>query len=182
MKLQEPAQTALKAVTIIITVSFLAGCVSTSDSASLVTSAKASISTNDRYAAVVDKSFTVPAVPAGALKQRYVRQLVRDPTGQVPGTVVVDPANRFLYLIQENGEALRYGVGVGREGMAWSGTAIVGTKREWPHWTPTPDMIRREPKKYSKLAKGMDGGTSNPLGARALYQEREGYLVQNTRY
>ncbi|WP_454001790.1 L,D-transpeptidase [Afipia felis] len=98
-----------------------------------------------------------------------MRQYVDDPTGQSPGTIVVDPANHYLYLVQQGGKALRYGVGVGRAGMAWSGTANVAYKREWPSWTPTKNMIARDPKTYSKWAKGMDGGEANPLGARALY-------------
>jgi lipoprotein-anchoring transpeptidase ErfK/SrfK len=69
---------------------------------------------------------------------------------------------------------MRYGVGVGREGLAFTGTAEIGGKAEWPHWTPTPDMIKREPKRYAKWAGGMDGGTDNPLGARALYLFKEG--------
>lgn len=97
------------------------------------------------------------------------KQIVRYTTKESPGTVIVDPANRFLYLVLEGGKALRYGVGVGREGMAWSGTADVALKREWPRWTPTRNMIAREPEKYTKWSGGMDGGPDNPLGARALY-------------
>lgn len=100
---------------------------------------------------------------------QYRRQLVDDPTGAAPGTVVVDPAHRYLYLVQEGGTALRYGVGVGKAGMEWSGSARVAFKREWPRWTPTGDMIARDPKRYAPWAKGMDGGEGNPLGARALY-------------
>ena len=123
---------------------------------------------------VSDGAYTVAPVPGGDLKIRYMRQLVDDPTGQPAGTVVVDPKNRFLYLVQEGGKALRYGVGVGKEGMAWSGTANVAMKREWPRWTPTKDMIAREPDKYVKWARGMEGGTQNPLGARALYLFKNG--------
>jgi len=106
--------------------------------------------------------------PAGPPTQ-YRRQLVDDPTGAAPGTVVVDPASRYLYLVQEGGKALRYGVGVGKAGMEWSGEAKVAFKREWPRWTPTSDMIARDPGRYGRWANGMDGGVSNPLGARALY-------------
>ncbi|MDQ0357656.1 lipoprotein-anchoring transpeptidase ErfK/SrfK [Rhodoplanes tepidamans] len=127
-----------------------------------------------RYAAVTTEPFVVPAVEPDALKPRYMRRLVDDPTGEPPGTVVVDPENRFLYLVQEGGKALRYGVGVGREGLAFSGTATVAHKRRWPRWTPTPDMIAREPAKYARWAGGMDGGAENPLGARALYLFRNG--------
>ncbi|MDW6024738.1 L,D-transpeptidase [Mesorhizobium sp. BAC0120] len=123
----------------------------------------------NRYAALTDEPFPVPAVSLSTLKPQYRRQSVEDPTGQPPGTIVVDPANRYLYLVQEGGKALRYGVGVGREGMEWSGTANVGYKRQWPRWTPTRDMIAREPEKYQTWANGMEAGENNPLGARALY-------------
>ena len=152
----------------------LAGCVSDSDIMPTAAAATYVAPADPRYGAVSDGSYTVAAVAAGDLKARYMRQLVDNPTGQPPGTVVVDPQHRFLYLVQENGKALRYGVGVGKAGMAWSGTADVAMKREWPHWTPTNDMIRREPQKYIKWAKGMDGGPDNPLGARALYLFKNG--------
>lgn len=87
---------------------------------------------------------------------------------------MVDPRRRFLYLVQKGEKAIRYGVGVGREGLAFAGTGIVHEKKEWPHWTPTPAMIAREPKRYAKWAQGMDGGVGNPLGARALYLYKGG--------
>ncbi|HEY9214159.1 MAG TPA: L,D-transpeptidase [Ancylobacter sp.] len=127
-----------------------------------------------RYEALVDGGFSVPGVAPADMKARNQRTLVADPTGQPPGTLVVDPKNRFLYLVQENGKALRYGVGVGREGLEFSGTAEVAYKRAWPRWTPTRDMIAREPAKYQKWAGGMEGGETNPLGARALYLFRNG--------
>ena len=123
----------------------------------------------ERYAGVVDDGFRVPPVSLNMLNPQFRRQLVVDPTGEKPGTVVVDPRNHFLYLVQQDGMALRYGVGVGRQGMAWSGTARVAYKRQWPRWTPTQDMIARNPATYAKWADGMDGGENNPLGARALY-------------
>ena len=94
--------------------------------------------------------------------------------GYEPGTVVVDPHNKFLYLIEEPGVARRYGVGVGRAGLAWKGRAEVGRKAKWPRWTPTKNMIRREPHKYAQYADGVPGGPGNPLGARALYLYRNG--------
>lgn len=126
------------------------------------------------YTAMTDAGNKIPGVPRGELQPQFRRQLVDDPTGQRPGTIVVDPKRRFLYLVQENGKALRYGVGVGKDGMAWSGTADVATKREWPNWTPTPNMIAREPHKYKKWVGGMKGGVNNPLGARALYLFKNG--------
>ena len=152
----------------------LAGCVSDSDIMPKAAAATYAPTSDSRYDAVSDGEYTIAAVPARDLKTRYMRQLVDDPTGQSVGTVVVDPKNRFLYLVQEGGKALRYGVGVGKAGMAWSGTANVAMKRKWPSWTPTKHMIAREPDKYVKWARGMDGGTQNPLGARALYLFRNG--------
>lgn len=127
-----------------------------------------------RYGALEDGGYRVPGVPVEEMKERNRRALVDDPTGQAPGTLVVDPENRFLYLVQENGKALRYGVGVGREGLEFSGTGEVAFKRAWPRWTPTRDMIAREPEKYRKWAGGMAGGETNPLGARALYLFKDG--------
>ena len=152
----------------------LAGCVSDADIMPKAAAASYAPMSDPRYGVVSDGAYTVAPVPGGDLKIRYMRQLVDDPTGQPAGTVVVDPKNRFLYLVQEGGKALRYGVGVGKEGMAWSGTANVAMKREWPRWTPTKDMIAREPDKYVKWARGMEGGTQNPLGARALYLFKNG--------
>ena len=104
---------------------------------------------------------------------RYRPQRVRF-AGYKRGTVVVDPRNRFLYLIEGRGYARRYGVGVGRAGLAFQGSATIGWKRKWPSWTPTQNMIRREPQKYAKYANGVPGGPGNPLGARALYLVKNG--------
>ena len=136
----------------------------------------AAVSKNDaqRYAAIEDERFPIEAVAAGDLKKEYVRQVVPFPAAEPPGTIVVDPRRRFLYLVMENGKALRYGVGVGKAGLEFTGTANVGRKAEWPRWTPTSDMIRREPDRYAKWAEGMDGGSSNPLGPRALYLFKDG--------
>jgi lipoprotein-anchoring transpeptidase ErfK/SrfK len=110
----------------------------------------------------------VPAVDVSTIDPALWRQSVAYAGGEQPGTIVVDPAERFLYLVQERGQALRYGVGVGREGLEWSGRARVGRKAAWPRWTPTANMIARDPRN-AEWAGGMDGGLANPLGARALY-------------
>ncbi|MBV6656435.1 MAG: L,D-transpeptidase [Devosiaceae bacterium] len=89
------------------------------------------------------------------------------------GTIVVDVANRFLYHVNSDGTARRYGIGVGRDGFRWAGAATVGRKAEWPTWTPPPAMIRRQPE-LREWAGGMPGGPDNPLGARALYLYRGG--------
>lgn len=100
--------------------------------------------------------------------KQFRRQVVSYETREKPGTIVVDPANRFLYLVMQDGQAMRYGVGVGREGFAWAGRARIRRKAEWPRWTPPASMIKRRPE-LAKYRGGMEGGPDNPLGARALY-------------
>lgn len=90
-------------------------------------------------------------------------------SGYRPGTIVIDPKSKFLYLVESPFSARRYGIAVGKEGLEFKGTATIQTKREWPRWIPTKDMIEREPAHYAKYENGMDGGPGNPLGARALY-------------
>ncbi len=104
----------------------------------------------------------------GRVPRKFRKQVVDYETRERPGTIVVDPANRFLYLVQADGKALRYGVGVGREGFSWAGRARIRRKAEWPTWTPPETMIRRRPE-LAKWRGGMPGGPQNPLGARALY-------------
>ena len=99
---------------------------------------------------------------------RFKPQRVRF-RGYKPGTIVVDPRNHYLYLVETRFTARRYGVGVGRAGLAFKGSAKIGRKAEWPSWTPTKNMIRRNPKRYARYAKGVPGGPGNPLGSRALY-------------
>jgi len=153
----------------------LGACVTTGADPAMPTKApRVAPSDAARYGALTDAGVPIPGVDPDELKPRNVRQLVNDPTGQTPGTLVVDPKNRFLYLVQENGKALRYGVGVGREGLEFTGTARVGAKREWPSWRPTDTMIAREPERYRPWAGGMKGGAENPLGARALYLFKDG--------
>ncbi|MCT8970735.1 L,D-transpeptidase [Microbaculum marinisediminis] len=104
----------------------------------------------------------------GSVAPQYRRRRVSYATKEKPGTIIVDTSERYLYVVEENGKATRYGVGVGRAGFSWSGRARVGRKAEWPTWTPPPQMIRRQPE-LKKYASGMPGGKDNPLGARALY-------------
>ncbi len=127
-----------------------------------------------RYAAPIDEEFPVTPVDVAEMDPQYLRQIVDYSTDQPPGTVVVDTTNRFLYLVQEGGKAMRYGVGVGKEGLEFKGSATINHKKEWPRWTPTQDMIKREPERYAKWATGMEGGATNPLGARALYLFKDG--------
>ncbi|MDU0342360.1 L,D-transpeptidase [Bosea rubneri] len=127
------------------------------------------------YAALDGEPFPVPAVDTSEMDPRFLRQVVPYQTRHLPGTVVVDLAQRHAYLVGENGSALRYGVGVGKEeAFNFRGAALVGRKAQWPRWTPTPNMIRREPDRYGRFAGGLAGGPDNPLGPRALYLYREG--------
>jgi lipoprotein-anchoring transpeptidase ErfK/SrfK len=105
------------------------------------------------------------------LAKKFEPQTVRF-SGYKSGTIVVDPANHYLYLVLSNGKARRYGVGVGKAGLTFKGAATIARKAKWPSWTPTQNMIRREPGKYAKYAGGVPGGPGNPLGARALYLYR----------
>ena len=102
------------------------------------------------------------------LPAKFRRQQVTFGTQEKPGTIIVDPEHRFLYFIESAGQAIRYGVGVGREGFAWSGEAYIGMKRKWPRWVPPEDMVQRDVH-ATEWANGMPGGPKNPLGARALY-------------
>jgi len=108
------------------------------------------------------------------LEPQYVPQQVDIPWSFVPGTIVADPAARFLYFVKEPGIARRYGIGVGKAGMAFRGTAVIGRKAKWRSWRPTDNMIRRNPAKYARYANGMKGGPGNPLGSRALYLYQAG--------
>ncbi|MFB2553060.1 L,D-transpeptidase [Ensifer soli] len=123
------------------------------------------------YAAMPEEQFPLPAIPYRRIPARFLRQQVDNPTGERPGVIVVDTANHFLYLTQEGGRAMRYGVGLGRAGFEWSGRGVIQYKRAWPRWTPPDEMVARQPElqPYSIANGGMDPGLKNPLGARALY-------------
>lgn len=125
------------------------------------------------YAALPDEKFPVPAVDLSQIEPQYLRTEVEDQTGEAPGTIVVETSQRLLYLVHENGRATRYGIGVGRDGFRWSGRAVVGRKAAWPTWTPTRQMMQRQPE-TREYAAGMPGGPNNPLGARALYIYQDG--------
>lgn len=120
------------------------------------------------YAASNSGPFPVRRTQIELVPQRYWRQGVADPTGEAPGTVVVDTANRYLYHIQPGRTATRYGVGIGRAGFDWSGRAHIAYKREWPRWTPPAEMIARQPD-LEEYRFGMEPGPDNPLGPRTLY-------------
>ena len=110
----------------------------------------------------------------GRVDPIYFRRAVHYPSTEAPGTIVVDVQNRFLYLVEGGGRAVRYGIGVGRQGFSWSGIATVRDKQEWPDWYPPKEMIERKPELMSQVSTlqsglGVPGGPNNPLGARALY-------------
>jgi len=125
------------------------------------------------YAAVEDGGRALPAIPFTKVDARFLRQIVDDPTGEKPGTLVVNTTDKFLYWVLKDGKAMRYGVGLGRQGYSWKGRAIVQWKRKWPTWTPPSAMIARDPK-LEKWRQGMPPGISNPLGSRALYIFKDG--------
>ncbi|WP_276118852.1 L,D-transpeptidase family protein [Pararhizobium qamdonense] len=125
----------------------------------------------EMYGPKFDGGFNIPAVPYQQIDARFYRQEVDNTFGERPGTIIVDTGERFLYLILSNGSAMRYGVGIGREGFAWSGRGVLQWKQKWPRWKPPNEMVARQPhlEKYSIANGGMAPGLDNPLGARAMY-------------
>ncbi|MEK1891131.1 MAG: L,D-transpeptidase [Phyllobacterium sp.] len=115
-----------------------------------------------------------PARKPFVINPVFQPQYVSFDSSFAPGTVVIDPRSRFLYLVEDGFTARRYGVGVGRAGRAFHGSAKIGRKEVWPRWVPTKGMISRQPNKYARYAGGVSGGPHNPLGARALYLYRNG--------
>jgi lipoprotein-anchoring transpeptidase ErfK/SrfK len=122
----------------------------------------------DSYGSKMDAGYQLPAIPIYKVPEQYRRQEVSFPTDEEPGTIIVDTKGHHLYFVEGDGKAMRYGIGVGREGFTWKGTTRVAMKREWPTWTPPSAMIKRQPE-LAKYRGGMDPGLMNPLGARALY-------------
>src|SRR5947209_4305021 len=110
------------------------------------------------------------------LPARLRRQVVNYATREAPGTIVIDTPNTYLYLVMGHGQAMRYGIGVGRDGFTWSGVQSITKKAEWPDWTPPPEMIARQP----YLPRQMAGGPGNPLGARAMYLGGTIYRIHGT--
>lgn len=131
------------------------------------------------YAALQDGEFLIPAVPYQKISPEFLRQMVPNTTGEEPGTLVVVTSEHHLYYTMPGGFAMRYGVGLGKEGFEWTGEGIVKRKAQWPRWHPPEEMILRKPelkeyattfdKKTNTWVGGMEGGLLNPLGARAHY-------------
>ena len=151
----------------------LGGC-ETSDGMSRAEAAKF-------YGPVPNEKFPIPAVDVAKIDPKYYRRTVRYDTKETPGTIIVDPGHYYVYRIEGDGNATRYGANVGRAGFLWSGEAYVGRKAEWPIWTPPKEMILRQPE-ARKYAGGMAPGLDNPLGARTLYLYRDGVYMLYTIY
>jgi lipoprotein-anchoring transpeptidase ErfK/SrfK len=132
-----------------------------------------------RYQSRVDTGDQPGVIPDPAdeeLSPELQRQMVSYRTTEPPGTIIVHTSERFLYVVQPNGRAIRYGIGVGRDGFQWQGLLKISRKQEWPDWIPPPEMIDRQP----YLPRFMAGGPGNPLGARALYLGATVYRIHGT--
>ena len=129
-----------------------------------------------RGADVGDTPGVIPKPEEEELDPKFKLQPVLYRSNEAPGTIIIHTSDRFLYLLQGNGRALRYGIGVGRDGFQWQGLLNISEKQEWPDWTPPPEMIQRQP----YLPRFMAGGPGNPLGARALYLGATVYRIHGT--
>ncbi len=133
------------------------------------------------YGPVPDERFPIPAVNVSKIDPKYLRRTVRYDSAEAVGTIIVDPSNYYVYRIEGDGYATRYGANVGRAGFLWSGDAYIGRKAEWPVWTPPREMIQRQPE-VAQYANGMAPGLDNPLGARTLYLYQNGAYTLYTIY
>jgi lipoprotein-anchoring transpeptidase ErfK/SrfK len=130
--------------------------------------------TTGQYGPVTSEPFPIPGINLKKVDPAFLRREVAYATTEPPGTIVIDPPHHYLYLVEDGGKAMRYGVGVGRQGFAWSGEATIHSKQEWPDWYPPKEMIERQPDLKAHMAQlqsgvGMHGGVGNPIGARAMY-------------
>src|SRR5689334_6646942 len=125
---------------------------------------------------VTAPAYANPQEDATDPRSELRRQVVDYRTSEAPGTIIIDTPNTYLYLVMGGGKAMRYGIGVGREGFTWSGVKTIERKAEWPDWTPPPEMIHRQP----YLPRFVAGGPSNPLGARAMYLSGSVYRIHGT--
>ena len=125
---------------------------------------------------VTAPAYANPNEDAGEVRSDLRRQVVNYRTSEAPGTIIIDTPNTYLYLVMPGGKAMRYGIGVGREGFTWAGTKTIERKAEWPDWTPPPEMIQRQP----YLPRFVAGGETNPLGARAMYLSGSYYRIHGT--
>lgn len=133
------------------------------------------------YYAAATQAAPKPKAVRPQMDPIYLPRNIEYQSDLAPGSIVIDTPNKFLYFIQGNGQARRYGVGVGKEGMAWSGTEIVANKRVWPNWHPPAEMRERERREKGRILPAMmPGGPENPLGARALYLGDTLYRIHGT--
>ncbi|WP_020174837.1 L,D-transpeptidase [Methyloferula stellata] len=151
----------------------LAGCVSDDD--------RLRAEAAKLYGPVPTEKFPIPAADLSKVDPKYFRQTVRYASNEAPGTIIVDPSHYYVYRIEGDGNATRYGANVGRSGFLWSGEAYVGRKSEWPIWTPPKEMIARQPE-ARQYAGGMPPGLDNPLGARTLHLYQNGVYTLYTIY
>jgi lipoprotein-anchoring transpeptidase ErfK/SrfK len=128
---------------------------------------------DDDYGVTSDNGFQLPAIPIQKVKPQFRRQIVSYKSDEAAGTIIVNTRERHLYYILGDNEAMRYGIGVGKQGFAWSGTAYVAWKQEWPNWHPPKEMAVRRPEIAKYVENGMNPGLENPLGARAMYLYNE---------
>jgi lipoprotein-anchoring transpeptidase ErfK/SrfK len=133
------------------------------------------------YGPVPSERFPIPAVNLNKVDPKYLRRTVRYASNEPVGTIIVDPKHYYVYRIEGDGNATRYGANVGRAGFLWSGEAYIGRKAEWPVWTPPKEMIARQPE-AAPYANGMKPGLDNPLGARTLYLYQNGAYTLYTIY
>jgi lipoprotein-anchoring transpeptidase ErfK/SrfK len=133
------------------------------------------------YGPLPNERFPVPAVDVSKIDPKYLRRRVRYDSAEAVGTIIVDPRHYYVYRIEGDGYATRYGANVGRAGFLWSGEAYIGRKAEWPVWTPPKEMIARQPE-AAPYANGMPPGLDNPLGARTLYLYQNGAYTLYTIY
>lgn len=147
----------------------LAGCSSTTSETTEVTRVETSKIFTDSYGQVSDAGYALPAIPINRVDKKFHRQIVDYSTSEKSGTIVVNTRERFLYYILPGGKAVRYGIGVGKQGFSWEGEAYVAWKQAWPMWHPPKEMAERKPDIARYVEKGMGPGLSNPLGARAMY-------------
>lgn len=156
----------------------LAGCSGAASTGSLTsdTSRSRAREVAEMYGPLPNERFPIAAVDLKQVPSRFYRQEVEFDTNERVGSIIVNTKTFYAHLILPGGRAIRYGVGLGRAGFAWSGRANIAWKRKWPTWTPPTSMIRRQPEleKYSAANGGMEPGINNPLGARALYIFKNG--------
>ncbi len=141
----------------------VAGCTATGSSSTSVSTVSSGL-----LVAPPGEQFPVKPVSLARIPSKFHRQSVRNSTGEGPGTILVDPDQKFLYLVESDRRARRYGIGVGRAGFGWNGEAVIKAKRKWPAWHPPKEMQLRDPM-AAEWANGMPGGPTNPIGARGLY-------------